>query len=150
MLVGRELGTAQAKKKAEQPRVSLYLPRGRSPTAFGQILTRAQAKVTRLDRGTLCLGSGEIRNETVQSWLRGAREKMPAVTDTVCSYRLQVAWMVGDQVEPGLTGRLQAWHPEAGGKAVTLIFPSRSPSLGMVVGRTSFLYPSHRVLTQKR
>lgn len=29
---------------------------------------------------------------------------------------LQVAWMVGDgdQVEPGLKGRLQAWHPEAG------------------------------------
>lgn len=68
--------------------------------------------------------------------------EMTAVTNTVGSYRLQVAWMVGDQLELGLTGRLQAWHPEAGGKAVTLIFPSRSPSLRMAVGRTSFLYPS--------
>lgn len=48
--------------------------------------------------------------------------EMTAVTNTVGSYRLQVAWMVGDQLELGLTGRLQAWHPEAGGKAVTLIF----------------------------
>lgn len=47
---------------------------------------------------------------------------MTAVTNTVGSYRLQATWMVGDQLELGLTGRLQAWHPEAGGKAVTLIF----------------------------
>lgn len=125
MLVGWELRTAQAKKKAEQPRVSLYLPRGRSPTAFGQILTRAQAKVTRLaGQGYALLGLWRDQKRNCAELASGSTEEMPAVTntDTVCSYRLQVAWMVGDQVEPGLAGRLQAWHPEAGGKAVTLIF----------------------------
>jgi hypothetical protein len=67
MPVDRELGIAQAKRKEQQPRGQLISSQGVEPHCLwvGQILTRAQAKVTRLDRGTLCPGSGEIRNETV-------------------------------------------------------------------------------------
>lgn len=121
MLVGRELGIAQAKRKAEQ----LISSQGVEPHCLwvGQILTRAQAKVTRLDRGMLYRGSGEIRNETVcKAGLSGAGE-MPAVTNTACGYRCRwPGWGWWGSGGAGAEGQAAGLAPRGRGKAVTLTY----------------------------
>lgn len=57
------------------------------------------------------------------AWGEGAGE-MPAITYTVCGYRLQVAWMLGGQGSgrARAEGQAAGLAPRGRGKAVMLIY----------------------------